>query len=105
MIASEMHKILQIKFLLNEGKNNSEISKKFEDIKYFYFNKLTNSSRKIPLNRLKIIYESLLEFDLKCKTKNFEKRIRIRTVTIINMNMKTIYLIISLVFYFLCQSS
>ena len=77
MIASEMHKILQIKFLLNEGKNNSEISKNLRISSTFYFNKLTNSSRKIPLNRLKIIYESLLEFDLKCKTKNFEKELEL----------------------------
>ena len=77
MIASEMHKILQIKFLLNEGKNNSEISKNLRISSTFYFNKLTNSSRKIPLERLKIIYESLLEFDLKCKTKTFEKELEL----------------------------
>ena len=77
MIASEMHKILHIKFLLNEGKNNSEISKNLRISSTFYFNKLTNSSRKIPLERLKIIYESLLEFDLKCKTKNFEKELEL----------------------------
>ena len=77
MIASEMHKILQIKFLLNEGKNNSEISKNLRISSTFYFNKLANSSRKIPIERLKIIYESLLEFDLKCKTKNFEKELEL----------------------------
>ena len=73
MIASEMHKILQIKYLLSEGKNNSEISKNLRISSSFYFNKLTNSSKKIPLKRLKNIYHALLEFDLKCKTKNFEK--------------------------------
>ena len=77
IIASEMHKILQIKYLLNEGKNNSEISKNLRISSAFYFNKLTNSSKKIPLKRLKNIYHALLEFDLKCKTKNFEKELEL----------------------------
>ena len=77
MIASEIHKILQIKFMISENKNNSEISKNMNISSTFYFNKLINTSKKIPMRRLKTIHNSLLDFDLKCKTKNFEKELEL----------------------------
>ena len=77
MIASELHKILLIKFLINENKNNSEISKSMGISSTFYFNKLMNTSKKVPINRLKNIHNNLLEFDLKCKTSSFEKELEL----------------------------
>jgi len=84
MIATEMHKILLIKYLLNENKNNSEISKITGISSTFYFNKLLNTSRKISMKRLKNIHNSLLEFDLKCKTMNFEKELELELLLITN---------------------
>ena len=84
MIATEMHKILLIKYLLNENKNNSEISKITGISSTFYFNKLLNTSKKISMKRLKNIHNSLLEFDLKCKTTNFEKELELEMLLLTN---------------------
>tara|TARA_E500000331_G_scaffold354660_1_gene408248 strand:+ start:1977 stop:2939 length:963 start_codon:yes stop_codon:yes gene_type:complete len=84
MIASEIHKILLLKYLLNENKNNSEISKITGISSTFYFNKLLNTSKKIPMKRLKNIHNSLLEFDLKCKTMNFKKELELELLLLSN---------------------
>ena len=84
MIANEMHKILLIKSLLNENKNNSQISKITGISSAFYFNKLLNTSKKISMKRLKNIHNSLLEFDLKCKTMNFEKELELEMLLLTN---------------------
>ena len=84
MIANEMHKILLIKNLLNENKNNSQISKITGISSAFYFNKLLNTSKKISMKRLKNIHNSLLEFDLKCKTMNFEKELELEMLLLTN---------------------
>ena len=83
-LANEMHKILLIKYLLNENKNNSEISKITGISSTFYFNKLLGTSKNISMKRLQSINNSLLEFDLKCKTMNFEKELELELLLLTN---------------------
>ena len=73
----EVDECANVIFSINENKNNSEISKSMGISSTFYFNKLMNTSKKVPINRLKNIHNNLLEFDLKCKTSSFEKELEL----------------------------
>ena len=74
LLNSELHKILEIQSLFNEGINSqSQISDKTGIKSEFYINKLMKSARQVDHKRLLRIQHDLLNFDIKSKTESFNQ--------------------------------
>ena len=82
LMNSEIHKVLQIKYLINEKKSIDEISKITGIRSKYYFNKLFSTAKKIDLSRLINTQNALLKFDIKSKTESFQNELELELLLI-----------------------
>ena len=82
LLNSEIHKVLQIKYLINEKKSIDEISKITGIRSKYYFNKLFSTAKKIDLSRLINTQNALLKFDIKSKTESFQNELELELLLI-----------------------
>ena len=82
LLNSEIHKVLQIKYLINEKKSIDEISKITGIRSKYYFNKLFSTAKKIDLSRLINAQNALLKFDIKSKTESFQNELELELLLI-----------------------
>ena len=82
LLNSEIHKVLQIKYLINEKKSIDEISTITGFRSKYYFNKLFSTAKKIDLSRLINAQNALLKFDIKSKTESFQNELELELLLI-----------------------
>ncbi len=82
LMNSEIHKVLQIKYLIIEKKSVQEISQITGIRSKYYFDKLFNTAKKIDISRLIDVQSSLLEFDIKSKTERFQQELELELLLI-----------------------
>ena len=85
LLNSEIHKVLQIKYLINEKKSIDEISKITGIRSKYYFNKLFSTAKKIDLSRLINTQNALLKFDIKSKTESFQNELELELLLILKL--------------------
>ena len=85
LMNSEIHKVLQIKYLINEKKSIDEISKITGIRSKYYFNKLFSTAKKIDLSRLINTQNALLKFDIKSKTESFQNELELELLLILKL--------------------
>ena len=82
LLNSEIHMVLQIKYLINEKKSIDEISTITGIRSKYYFNKLFSTAKKIDLSRLINTQNALLKFDIKSKTESFQNELELELLLI-----------------------
>tara|TARA_B100001996_G_scaffold374573_1_gene353371 strand:- start:188 stop:1060 length:873 start_codon:yes stop_codon:yes gene_type:complete len=82
LMNSEIHKVLQIKYLIIEKKTAQEISQITAIRSKYYFDKLFSTAKKIDLLRLINTQNALLEFDIKSKTERFQQELELELLLI-----------------------
>ncbi len=82
LMNSEIHKVLQIKYLIIEKKSVQEISKITGIRSKYYFDKLFSTAKKIDLSRLINTQNALLKFDIKSKTESFKQELELELLLI-----------------------
>jgi len=82
LMNSEIHKVLQIKYLIIEKKTVHEISKITGIRSKYYFDKLFSTAKKIDLSRLINTQSALLKFDIKSKTESFKQELELELLLI-----------------------
>ena len=85
LINSELHKIFEIKFLLQEKSlNKDQIQDKTGIRSPYYFEKMLKTANNISLDRAYIIQKKLLEFDLKSKSVSFNQDLEFELLLLLN---------------------
>ncbi|MQG04783.1 MAG: hypothetical protein FI674_03420 [SAR202 cluster bacterium] len=82
LMNSEIHKVLQIKYLIIEKKSVQEISQITGIKSKYYFDKLFSTAKNIDLLRLIDTQNSLLQFDVKSKTQRFDQDLELELLLI-----------------------
>ncbi len=85
LINSELHKIFEIKFLLQEKSlNKNQIQEKTGIKSSYYFEKMLKASNIVTLNRAYLIQNKLLDFDLKSKSVSFDQALEFELLLLLN---------------------
>ena len=90
LINSELHKIFEIKFLLQEKSlNKNQIQDKTGIKSSYYFEKMLKTANLITLNRAFLIQKKLLDFDLRSKTTSFNQELEFELLLLLNQLYET----------------